>query len=150
MEIVGLINSLRIIIDKGEDKIEIVKNWWLSIAGSGLIGLLSWWWGITPLPVQVLLGLMLLDIAAGLLAAGMMGQINASKSYHGMAKKAMILILVHMGHWLEPITGVPIRDVIAGFFIVQEAISITENAAAIGLPIPDIIKEALAKVPGSK
>ena len=62
----------------------------------------------------------------------------------------MVLVLVGAAAWLEPAIGVPLASAVAGFYVVHELMSILENAAIAGLPVPDVLRDALARVPGGE
>lgn len=115
---------------------------------------LAWGW-LAPLD-QLLCILVVLDVASGLICAAVNGQINSDASYRGMLKKSLMLIVVAMAHALDPYAGnlfhlaeitLSISAGVATFFALNEVISITENAANAGVPIPRILRDALSKVP---
>jgi toxin secretion/phage lysis holin len=112
--------------------------------------MLAAWWGGLPLLVQVLIGVMLLDITSGVLAAYITNSLDSRVSFRGMAKKALALVLVGVAAWIEPAVGIPLASAVAGFYTVHELLSILENAAIAGLPVPDALRDALARVPGGK
>lgn len=112
--------------------------------------LLAAWWGGLPLLVQVLIGVMLLDILSGVLAAYITNTLDSRVSFRGMAKKALALVLVGVAAWIEPAVGIPLASAVAGFYTVHELLSILENATIAGLPVPDVLRDALARVPGGK
>lgn len=94
--------------------------------------------------IGVLLSLILIDIVSGLLAAASTGQVSSATSFRGMCGKVMIVGMVGTGFLFQLIVpNVQWGSFIAIFFIVTEAISITENAAKLGLPIPDAWTRAL-------
>jgi toxin secretion/phage lysis holin len=96
--------------------------------------------------VVVLLGLMLLDIITGLIAAFTSKVLCSTASYRGMLGKVQMLGMVAAAMLIElVIPGVPWGQFVAIFFCVTEAISITENAANSGVPIPAAWAEALRK-----
>lgn len=96
--------------------------------------------------VVVLLGLMLLDIMTGLIAAFTSKVLCSTASYRGMLGKVQMLGMVAAAMLIElVIPGVPWGQFVAIFFCVTEAISITENAANSGVPIPAAWAEALRK-----
>ena len=94
-------------------------------------------WAGLPLMVQVLIGMMVLDTATGILAAYIDAALDSRVSFRGTAKKAIVLLLVAAAAWLEPAIGVPLASAVAGFYVVHELMSILENAAVAGLPVPD-------------
>lgn len=103
-------------------------------------------WGGMPELVQVLIILMLLDIATGVLAAFVNREISSNVSARGIAKKSIVLILVAAGVLLEPVVNLAIGKAIAGFYAMHEGLSIIENAARAGLPVPQVMRDALRKL----
>lgn len=105
--------------------------------------LITSWVSTTP-TVAVLLVLMGLDILSGILAAIKTRQLSSSASASGMLKKIMFLVLVAVGLLMETIyDGIPWGRIFAMFFCFTEIISITENAARAGVPLPPQLVEAL-------
>lgn len=99
--------------------------------------------------VAVLLGLMILDIITGLLAAFVSKELCSTTSYRGMVGKVQIVGMVAMAMLMEiVIPNVAWGQFISIFFIVTEAISITENAHNSGVPLPLQLVEALRKARG--
>lgn len=94
--------------------------------------------------IGVLLSLIMLDIISGLLAAASTGEVSSATSFRGMCGKVMIVGMVGTGFLFQLIVpNVQWGSFIAIFFIVTEAISITENSSKLGLPIPDAWTRAL-------
>lgn len=96
--------------------------------------------------VQILIALMALDIATGLLAGFAGRRLSSEVSFRGMAKKTTVLLLVATAAIIEPHVGLPVADAVAGFYCAHELLSIIENAAESGLPVPQILRDALAKL----
>ena len=105
--------------------------------------------------IGTLMLLIILDIIGGLLVAFGAKRISSSASYKGMCKKAYMLLLVAMAAAIEPYAVVypdgkaltlPLMSGVAIFFIVGEGISIMENAALLGIPIPMVLLDALVKL----
>lgn len=107
---------------------------------------------ITNVPdaVLALLAMMALDILSGMIAGGKAGKLNSSVSAAGLKRKAHILIIILAVAVLQKLAEIqlPISIVtaVALFYCAHEAISILENAAEAGLPIPDLVKQALEKL----
>ena len=96
--------------------------------------------------VGVLIVLMLLDIATGIFAAFITKQISSNLSWKGMNKKVFVFLLIGMGAVIEPGTGgIPLAKAIAGFYVLTHSISILENAAVAGIPLPPVLRESLLK-----
>lgn len=100
--------------------------------------------------IWLLVAVMALDILSGLLAGGRNGELNSSVSFHGMRKKAMMLLLVGLGSLVETRVPVPIAVLVAGAFAATEAISILENAGRLGVPIPAVLTDALERLGGDQ
>ena len=71
---------------------------------------------------------------------------------HGIAKKEALFLVVGIGHLIDPYlinsTGAPLRTAVIFFYIANEGISLLENATAIGLPVPNKLKDVLAQLHG--
>ncbi len=123
-------------------QIEERISWGLRSAAAVLAAL----WGGLPVLVQVLIGLMALDIATGLLAGFINRELSSDVSFRGMARKAVVLLVVAGGAWIEPAVGLPVGQAVAGFYAVHEGLSLIENTARAGLPVPEVLRDALAKL----
>lgn len=117
-----------------------------------ILGLVVAAWSLVerlPQAVLALFLLMLLDIASGMIAAGVQGRLSSEVSFKGMARKGSILILVGMGAVLDrylPLdVPVSLMTAVALFYCVHEGLSILENAVEVGLPVPDILRKTLAR-----
>lgn len=117
-------------------------DWW--------VDLLRYWGKLIP-SVKTLVVMIGLDIAAGWLVAIAKHTLNSTTSFAGICKKAMVLLLVTVAIILEPYAnGLPISMLIALGFIGMEGISIAENAAVLGVPLPPQLLQILEKFQNSK
>lgn len=72
------------------------------------------------------------------------GGYSSAIGLKGLCKKGMIILLVVMANLLDKQTGANyIRDAVCIAFMVNEAMSILENAGLMGIPIPAPLKKAL-------
>lgn len=120
---------------------------------SGLVAvigtLFTWLFGGWDLALGVLIVFMVIDYLTGLLRGYITQKLSSDVGLRGIARKSVILIvlivavlldrLINGGQWI-------FRTLIAYFYIANEGISILENCAAIGLPIPTKIREALEQL----
>jgi toxin secretion/phage lysis holin len=122
----------------------------LVTAGKALIaGVAAAWLSMHPL-VQLLLLAMVLDVTTGVLSAYVSKTVSSQASLQGAAKKTLILLLV-WGAWVVGAQlGQPIGEAVAGFYTLNEFISILENATEAGLPVPQFLRDALAKLSSEK
>lgn len=96
--------------------------------------------------IPILLVLMALDMITGLLAGFINKELSSSISFRGVIKKVSMLLVLGVAAAIDPLTPqVPEASGAALFFIGNEGLSVLENAAICGVPLPPIILESLAK-----
>jgi toxin secretion/phage lysis holin len=103
-----------------------------------------------PLEIQVLLVLMVLDIVLGAIIAIRRRDVSSDEFGKGVAKKMGIIVLLTALRASEPVLQFDAMDYAAVFFVVYELISITENAARLGVPIPERVAHVLATMRGER
>ncbi|WIV10555.1 phage holin family protein [Proteiniborus sp. MB09-C3] len=113
----------------------------VSIGGSIVTYLLG---GIDSL-LQVLLIFIVLDYITGIAKGYVKKELNSTIGFRGILKKALILCVLIIAVQLDKVaeTDQAFRTVVAWFYIGIEGISLLENAAEIGLPVPKKLLEAL-------
>lgn len=102
--------------------------------------------------IQILVAFVAIDYITGVLAAGVRREISSSVGGRGIARKVLIFVLVACGHLVDMALGTAdvIRDAVIYFYIANELLSIIENAGEIGLPVPDILKNAIERLKGKE
>lgn len=96
------------------------------------------------------------DFLTGLIAAALCksgktdsGGLSSSVGFKGIAKKVGIMLLVLIAHRIDLVLGTNyIKTAAVIAFIVNEVISIVENAGLIGVPMPAIFKKAVDLLKG--
>jgi toxin secretion/phage lysis holin len=114
---------------------------------SAVSAMAGFWGGFDPM-VKTLAVLMFLDVVSGGLLAASTRTVSSDASFHGMAKKAMMLVLVgaaHVYNATQPL-GFDASAGVASFFATTELISIFENAGRLGLPIPKPLVDVFEKL----
>jgi len=120
----------------------------LGMIGSVGANLLGGW----DMALQTLVLFMAVDYITGLIVAGVYnksdksetGALESKAGWKGLLKKGVTLFIVLVATQLDKMTGTEIiRDAAIIAYVVNEAISIIENAGLMGVPIPDIIKRTL-------
>ena len=99
--------------------------------------------------IEALLVAMAIDYMTGILAAYINPnmQLSSQRGFRGICKKIVILLLVALAHELDRATGQPaIQSLVVWFFLGNEGLSIVENAAKAGLPIPSKLKDTLEQL----
>jgi toxin secretion/phage lysis holin len=120
----------------------------IGLVGAAITTLLGGWSaGLTTLLI-----FMIIDYISGLLVAGVFkasnksetGALNSKAGWKGLAKKSMTLFFVLIAYRLDLMIGTNyIRDAVVIGFCVNELISIVENAATMGLPLPPVLIKAI-------
>ena len=116
----------------------------LGVAAAGLFTQMS-------AGLRLLLLLMAIDYISALVLAALgkspksaTGALNSRAGFIGLARKAMILMLVLLAAILDQLTGsAACVGAVTLFYTVNEAISILENAVLLGVPIPRQLSQAL-------
>lgn len=102
--------------------------------------------------LRVLIALMVIDYITGLVCAGAFhkstksenGALDSKACWKGLVRKGMILTLVLVGHYLDVALDINyVKDFVCIAFMANEAISITENAGLMGVPVPKVIVKAI-------
>ena len=102
--------------------------------------------------IRALLWCMAIDYISGWMVAAIFhkspktatGSYASNIGLMGLARKAMIFGIVCLGNLMDGLLGVAyLRDAIAIGFVVNESISIVENAGLMGLPMPQAVTKAL-------
>ena len=112
-------------------------------------GILTWMFGAPDGLLYALLALVALDYVSGVAAAFIEGGLSSAEGARGLVKKVGIFLVVACGVILDrQITGGSglLRGAVISFFIANEALSVTENAARLGIPIPKKLAAALAQL----
>ncbi|WP_242834715.1 phage holin family protein [Acetobacterium malicum] len=111
----------------------------------GLIGqFLGGWDGF----LLCLTAFVVIDYLTGFLAAACQQRLSSARGCRGIVKKILIFIVIGMGHLLDTLllggAGEPLRSAMIFFYLANEGLSILENLAALGVPIPQRLKQVLA------
>ena len=94
---------------------------------------------------------MALDYITGLMCAVIDKRLSSAVGFRGICKKVLILMLVGVANVMDVHvvgTGSALRGAVIAFYLSNEGLSLLENAAHIGLPIPDRMKNILAQLHG--
>lgn len=115
-------------------------------------GFLSAFLGEFTVGIKSLLIFISLDILTGFLCALVFrkspktetGGISSRVAFKGFCQKVFIIALVGVAHRIDLLLGVNyLRDASVFAFLSSELISIVENAGAIGVPIPKMLKDSI-------
>jgi toxin secretion/phage lysis holin len=118
---------------------------WISGVVSVLATTFVWLIGGVDVAFICLIVAIALDYISGLIKAYNTKTLSSSIGFRGILKKIGILILVMLSVIVDRITvnNGGIRTLVVYYFVANEGLSILENLAQAGLPIPKKLKEAL-------
>lgn len=122
-----------------------VFNTVIAILG-GLIGFL---FGQLTVLFWALLALSLIDYVTGVMTALKQHTLSSAIGYVGIAKKVLIFALVAVAHIVDAYVickGSAVMAATLLYYIANEGISITENAANLGVPLPKKLVSVLQQI----
>ena len=121
----------------------------IQIAVSAIGGWLGYFLGGVDGLMIALIVFMVLDYLTGLMCAVLDKKLSSAVGFSGIFKKALILIMVGIANVVDVHvvgTGSALRGAVICFYLSNEGLSLLENAAYIGLPVPERLKEVLAQL----
>ena len=115
---------------------------------------ISEWLGGFDGLLEALIVFMVIDYVTGVFCAVVEKKLSSTVGFKGIFQKCLIVLLVGMANAIdEHILGGAehlIRTAVIFFYLSNEGISILENAARLGLPIPDKLKDFLTQIKKGK
>ena len=121
----------------------------IQIAITAIGGWLGYFLGGMDGLMIALIVLMTLDYISGVMCAIIDRKLYSAVGFKGVCKKVFILMLVGVAHIIDLHvvgTGSALRGAVICFYMSNEGLSLLENAAHIGLPIPDKLRDILAQL----
>ena len=125
----------------------------IQIFAAALGGWLGRFWGGMDGLMTALLVFVILDYVTGLMRAASDRKLSSAVGFKGICRKVLIFALVGVGHVLDARvvgTGSALRSAVICFYLSNEGLSVLENAAGLGLPVPEKLKSALSQLHGSQ
>ena len=128
-----------------------MKEIWtgIQVAFSAIGGMLGWFLGGMDGFLYALLAFVILDYITGVMVAAIQKKVSSGVGFKGICKKVLIFILVGMANIVDVQiigNGSAIRTAVIFFYLSNEGISILENTAIIGLPVPQKLKDVLEQL----
>ena len=115
-----------------------VMGGWLGYFLGGFDGLL-----------YALIVFMVMDYITGVMCAIVDKKLSSEVGFRGICRKVLILMLVGIANLLDVQvigTGSVLRTAVIFFYLSNEGVSLLENAAHLGLPIPEKLKAVLTQL----
>ena len=128
-----------------------MKEFWntIQLVFTAVGGWLGWFLGGCDGLLYALLIFVTLDYLTGVMCAVADHKLSSEVGFKGICRKVLIFLLVGIGHILDTHvigTGSVLRTAVIFFYISNEGVSLVENAAHLGLPIPEKLKAVLEQL----
>lgn len=126
---------------------------WVQMVVTAIGGFLGYFLGGMDSFLYALIAFVVIDYITGLMVAAIQKKVSSEVGFKGICKKMLIFILVGVANIVDKQiigNGSAIRTAVIFFYLSNEGISILENTALIGLPVPQKLKDVLAQLKGSE
>ena len=128
-----------------------MKEFWntIQLVFTAVGGWLGYFLGGCDGLLYTLLAFVILDYLTGIMCAIVDKKLSSEIGFKGIFKKGLIFVLVGIGHLMDlQILGAAgvLRTAVIFFYLSNEGVSLVENAAHLGLPIPAKLKAVLEQL----
>ena len=121
----------------------------IQIAVAAIGGWLGYFLGGVDGLMIALIVFMALDYLTGIMCAVLDKKLSSAVGFRGIFRKVLIFALVGVGHIIDTQVignGSILRTAVIFFYLSNEGVSLVENAAHLGLPIPAKLKAVLEQL----
>ena len=128
-----------------------MKEFWntIQLAFAAVGGWLGYFLGGCDGLLYALLEFVVIDYITGVMYAIADKNLSSEVGFKGICRKVLIFLLVGIANVLDVQvigTGSVLRTAVIFFYISNEGVSLLENAAHLGLPVPEKIKTVLEQL----
>ena len=128
-----------------------MKEFWntIQIVFAAVGGWLGWFLGGCDGLLYALMAFVVVDYVTGIMCAVVDKKLSSAVGFKGIFKKVLIFTLVGIANIVDvQVLGTPgvLRTAVIFFYLSNEGVSMLENAAHLGLPVPDAIKTVLEQL----
>lgn len=128
-----------------------MKEFWttIKVLFAGVGGWLGWFLGGCDGLLYALLAFVAADYITGVMCAITDKTLSSAVGFKGICRKVLIFVLVGIGHILDTQVigaGSVLRTAVIFFYLSNEGVSLMENAAHLGLPVPAKLKNVLEQL----
>lgn len=130
---------------------------WMQTIFAALGGFFGWFFGVGSPGggfdgfLYALLVFVVVDYLTGVMCAIADKKLSSEVGFKGICKKVLIFVMVGVAHIMDIYligNGEVLRTAVIFFYCSNEGVSMLENAAHLGLPIPEKLKAALEQLHG--
>ena len=128
-----------------------MKEFWntIQLIFAAVGGWLGYFLGGCDGLLYALIAFVAIDYITGVMCAISDKTLSSEVGFRGICRKVLIFLLVGIGNIIDvQVLGSPgvLRTAVIFFYLSNEGVSLMENAAHLGLPVPDAIKTVLEQL----
>ena len=128
-----------------------MKEFWntIQLIFAAVGGWLGYFLGGCDGMLYALIAFVAIDYITGVMCAISDKTLSSEVGFKGICRKVLIFLLVGIGNIIDvQVLGSPgvLRTAVIFFYLSNEGVSLLENAAHLGLPVPDAIKTVLEQL----
>ena len=128
-----------------------MKEFWntIQLMFTAVGGWLGWFLGGCDGLLYALIAFVAIDYITGVMCAINDHSLSSEVGFRGICRKVLIFLLVGIANSLDVNVigaGSVLRTAVIFFYISNEGVSLMENAAHLGLPVPEKIKVVLEQL----
>ena len=128
-----------------------MKEFWntIQLAFAAVGGWLGYFLGGCDGLLYALIAFVAIDYITGVMCAISDKTLSSEVGFKGICRKVLIFLLVGIGNIIDvQLLGSPgvLRTAVIFFYLSNEGVSLIENAAHLGLPVPDKLKAVLEQL----
>lgn len=128
-----------------------MKEFWnvIQMVFAAIGGWLGWFLGGCDGLLIALVVFVVIDYVTGVMCAVSDKKLSSEVGFRGICRKVLIFLLVGIANILDVQvigTGSVLRTAVIFFYLSNEGVSLLENAAHLGLPVPEKMKDILAQL----
>ena len=128
-----------------------MKEFWntIQLIFAAVGGWLGYFLGGCDGLLYALIAFVAIDYITGVMCAISDKTLSSEVGFKGICRKVLIFLLVGIGHIVDAQvigSGGVLRTAVIFFYLSNEGVSLLENAAHLGLPVPDAIKTVLEQL----
>lgn len=128
-----------------------MKEFWntVQMVFTAIGGWLGYFLGGCDGLLYALIAFVVIDYITGVMCAVADKKLSSTVGFKGICRKVLIFLLVGIANILDVQvigSGSVLRTAVIFFYISNEGVSLVENAAHLGLPVPDKLKDVLEQL----
>jgi toxin secretion/phage lysis holin len=121
----------------------------LKMLSVGIGVFIGWFWGGLDALVYLLIVLIIVDYISDIMRGVINKELSNVAGIREISQKILIMLLVGVANiidiYLIRSENFSLKTAVTFFYITNQGISLLENAAIIGIPVPKVLKDTLLK-----